>query len=714
MRCVLAALLCIATAAAATEVSETVASAYQAFLEGRYEDAEKGYRYLATLGISIPDPDSNLAILARDRGDNAAALPFWVKTTLLETADGFLWNQRAWSALSADRGAQARRSFEKAIDRSTTTATQAEANLGIGLAFLLDSRPKGATTALRLASQQGPYTLSAAYYLASLTALAMGDKSGAMLYLRQSLESDPLNLEAVRDLARLYDKVGENRSAWRLYHRLLSLDPGNAEASERVKKLAQFITGDPESSLPIRRLGRPLLEADKEVAPQTKETVRVALFTDAEGRPAAATRLYFITNAPFKLVGAAGEVVREEGRAFEQWEIAFREDIGVVELRDGARNIQYTAKQPFRIEPQGPGGSVLIKSARFPSTVGFDPSDRELRGALEAVPTPFGVRLVNDVNLEQYLYGAVSASLPPTAPSHAYKALAIVARTNALWYKAQKPTNLERADLCDSPHCQRYAGVNEEMRAATKAVQETEGLVLTRDGRIDRVTHHENCGGRTEPGELSGEASLKHLPGIEDGPAGGIPPRTPMQLERYLHEHPPFDRYCEASNVLQTRSRWVRFIDAKGLRERAERIRPVGAIHSLRILKRSPTGRVTALRVTGAEGEVTAEGEAAIASLLSPNSLRSTWFTVTPVYRAGRPAHFILWGAGAGHGHGLCRAGAQGQAALGRDFKQILSVYFPHMKVEHLARRGAEKASASSVNPRTGYRKPKNPRRKKP
>lgn len=706
-------LLLLALPARAAEVPETVAASYQAFLEGRYEDSEKGFKYLATLGIASPNPDSNLGVLARDRGDNTAALPNWVKASLLAEADGFLWNQRGWSTLSAGRPRQARQAFEKAIDRSSTTATQAEANLGLALAFLMESRPKGARAPLRQAALQGPYTLSAAYYLAALTAQMMGDKSGALLYFRQSLESDPLNLEALDGLARLYDKVGENRSAWRLYHRLLGLDPAESWSAERIRKLAKFITGDPETSLPIRRLGRPLLEAAKEPPAPKADTVRVLLYADARGRPAAARRLYFMTNAPFKLVAATGETIREEARPFEQWEISLRSDAAVVEVRDGARNIQYTAKQPFRVEPAGPGGTVLIKSARFESSTGFDPGDREVRGVLEAIPAPDGVRLVNELNLEHYLYGAVSAALPPGTPADAYKAMAVVARTNAVWHKAQGLPNIERSDLCDSPACQRYVGVNEEMRAATQAVKDTEGFVLTLDGRVARVASHENCGGQTEAGLESGEKSLAHLPSVNDAPVPAIPPRTPAHLERFVHEYPSASVFCEAGNDPGTRSRWVRVLDAKALRARAERQRPVGSVRKLTVLKRSPTGRVRALEVEGVEGKVTAEGFAAIEALLSPGTLRSNYFTVQPVLDGGKADHFILWGAGHGHGHGMCLAGASGQAALGRNLEDILKVYFPHMKVEHLTKK-PQKPAAKDIRPRSGYRKPKNPKFKKP
>src|SRR6185295_2150262 len=115
----------------------------------------KEYRYLATLGVTPPEPDANLALLTRDKGDHDQALPLWVKASLLEESDGFVWNQRGWAYLSADRPQEAKESFVRAIDRSSTTAMQAEANLGLGFASLANAQPKAGMAPLRAALVQG-------------------------------------------------------------------------------------------------------------------------------------------------------------------------------------------------------------------------------------------------------------------------------------------------------------------------------------------------------------------------------------------------------------------------------------------------------------------------------------------------------------------------------------------------------------------------------
>jgi stage II sporulation protein D len=691
------------------DLKETLASGHKAYLEGRYADSAAAFRYLSTLGVGGADTDANLALLAREQGEKDAALPLWIKATLQE-GDGFFWAQRGWSYLNEGRAKEARDSFLKAVDRSTTTATQAEANLGLGLAALARSAPKEGMDPLRSALVQGPFMMAAASHETALIAASVGDKQAALAYFRQALSVDPLHFESLRALARLQEKIGENRAAWRAYARIASLDPKDAEASAKVKKLAQFIPGDPETSMAVRRLTRPLLDpASVPVVPlaASSPTLRVALFTDGTGAPATITQAYFMVNGPFKLLNAAGETVKEDGRGFDQWEILYRPETDLVELRDASRNIQYTTKTPFKVVPLERQGSVLLKSAKFIQLAGFDRGDRELRGAVEGRPTPDGFKFVNELPLEDYLYGAVSSALPQNSPMRAYEAQAIVSRTLALWYKSQSPPNQERADICDSRKCQRYLGISEEMRDASKGVAATEGLVLTKDGRLARAMQHQHCGGFTEDGASTGDATLADLVSAGDGP-GPAAPSTPLQLERFIHEFPARERYCEAQPLTApSDARWVRLLEAGPVQERADRIKPVGTISRLRPARRTATGRMLALEVIGSRGSIMLEGADAIESLLSPGSLRSTLFTIQELPKGG-PVRWVLWGAGTGHGLGFCRAGAMGQAALGRGYQDILSVYFPKYEIEGLDGLGPKKKEPG-LTPK-GKKLPLNPR----
>lgn len=708
----------------AAEADETVRAAYADYLQGRLEEAAKGYRYLSVLGLTSPAPDLNLAVLSRDMGKHEEALPLWVKSSLLDNAGGFVWNQRAWSYLSMNRTSEAKDSFLKAIEKSSMTATQAEANLGLGMMALLDSRPKAAMAPLRDALVQGPYVLPAAAYQTALTALRMGEKQAALAYLRQSINQDPQNLEVLKTIAELYKKIGENLSAWRVYHMILSLDPADEDVVKNINKTAKYIVADPQTLLPVRRLLRPLLNESGKGAldpPKSRETVRVAIFSGIDDNPATVLRAYFMSNSAFRLVSASGEVIKDDGKGFDQWEIRFRPENNIVEVRDTAHNIQYTSKQPFRIVPSSVHGSVLIKSAEFIEKFGFDTGDRELRGVVEFIPTPYGFKVVNELPIESYLYGVVAAALPQGSPIEAYKAQAVVSRTKTLWHKALGRPSMERSDICDSAHCQKYMGLNEEMLDATRAVGATEGVVLKLNGQPANVFQHENCGGITENARDSSEKYADHLVSVHDGPTPTVIGSSPIDLERWTHEYPPGDRYCEASSLAQAaQARWIRILNAEDLKTRAERVKFIGRIHHIRALKRSATGRIRALEVVGGRDRFVLEGDKAITDFLSPGSLRSMMFTIQPLMKGASASHFILWGAGTGNGLGMCIAGALGQASLGRTWPMILAQYFPNLKFETPASKAKvaatgkiiEAAKKHKLNPRLKLKKEKErPRR---
>lgn len=685
-RAAAALVLVLAPFAAAADVEQTARESYGAFLQGRYDDSASGWRYLAGLAVAGPRPEANEALVLRDKGDAAAALPLWIKASLADGADGFTWNQRAWSQLAVSRTREAKESFEKAVDRSNTPAIQAEANLGLGLNAILDDKPKAALEALRRAAISGPYAISAASQLTAEAATMLGDRQSTLSYLRQALDVDPYDREALRGLARLLDKIGDNKGAWLAARRSLALDPKDADSIKILKRNASFITGDPDEASGVRRIARPVLNPDNDdpPLPASPRKIRVGLFGAPNGKPSTMTRCYLMANSAFKVTASAYGVLRDNGNALDQWEIEARPETGVIEVRDSARNLLFVSKQPFTFEPESPRGSILIKSPRLTDIVGVDIGDREVRGSVQVIPNPWGFELVEEAPLELYLYGVVSLALPDGSPPEAFRAQAVISRTAALWAAGHRPPNLERFDLLDDRSVQATIGVSGEMHAAADAVAATENMVLAEKGLVARVPQHDDSGGRTEDGKASGEPGLESLVSVVDAAKPLAEWTTPLDLERFVHDAPPAGLYSEAaSGQPASAARWMRIFDARDLRARAEdgKVKKVGRLLGVRVAGRTATGRVKALEVIGSEGTATFTGFTEIQSFLSPGSLRSTLFTVQPVYDGKSLSRLIVWGAGTGTGLGFSRVGAAGRAALGAKWKEIVKAYFPNYEI---------------------------------
>ncbi|MBI5629359.1 MAG: SpoIID/LytB domain-containing protein [Elusimicrobia bacterium] len=588
-------------------------------------------------------------------------------------------NETAWENLSQGKAKEAADHFKQALERSSSSGQQAQARLGLALTALKQSKPDLALEELRQALSNGPYILPAAYLQIARIHAKRGETKAALSYLRQSLELDPGNVQALKEMAGLYGLIKEKAAAWRLYQQVLALDPADDEALRAAGRLAKEMP-DVEKYRSVRRLNRPLLAAQApEKSRPTGELIRVGLFSSPKGVPGALRSLRLTSNSPFEIMIGSSAVLAQ-GEAYEGWEARLAPDNEAVELRDSGRNLRASSREPLRLVPLRRPGSFLLQEARLEGEQPADPGDRELRGYIELRPQAGGFYAVNELPFSEYLYGAVGAALPPGSPAEAYKAQAVVCRSLALWLKSRSKAGLSAAsaDLCDSAVCQKYIGVSAEMREASQAVDATQDLVFAFEGHLVPAFYHENCGGTTE----QGGQDLAHLASVRDGSASPKPDALPDNFEAWVREAPPRDIFCQAGRSIPiAQSRWIRFIKVSELERRANMIGEVGSIKALAVTERSPGGRVRRLEIRGSRGSAFLEGEKAIADFLSPGSLSSTLFSPGPVISIPEPS-IVLWGAGSGSGLGLCQAGAMALAQQGRDWRAILAHYFPRLKIE--------------------------------
>lgn len=130
---------------------------------------------------------------------------------------------------------------------------------------------------------------------------------------------------------------------------------------------------------------------------------------------------------------------------------------------------------------------------------------------------------VEEVNLDEYLCHVVSAEMPADYEFEALKAQAIVARTYTI-YKI-KDKKHEEADICDDSTCCQ-AWVSKEVRFSrweegkrqsnwdkiTKAVNDTQGKIVTYQNEPIQAFFHANSGGTTEmPVNVWGGSGFPYL-----------------------------------------------------------------------------------------------------------------------------------------------------------------------------------------------------------
>ena len=118
---------------------------------------------------------------------------------------------------------------------------------------------------------------------------------------------------------------------------------------------------------------------------------------------------------------------------------------------------------------------------------------------------------IEEIPIDEYLYGVVSAEMPANFEKEALKAQAVVARTYTI-YKIENNSNKHgEADICDDYSCcqawiskeDRFARWEENDRETNwdkivNAVESTKGKVVTYDGQVINAFFHSNSGGKTE------------------------------------------------------------------------------------------------------------------------------------------------------------------------------------------------------------------------
>ncbi len=245
-----------------------------------------------------------------------------------------------------------------------------------------------------------------------------------------------------------------------------------------------------------------------------------------------------------------------------------------------------------------------------------------------------GMYLVNELPMEEYVKDVVSSEVASNWEMEALKAQAVIARTYALYQK--RGTANAYYDITSSVLHQVYKGSSIDARIAY-AVMNTEGEVLTYEGKLIEAFYHSTCGGKTEdPAEVFGK-SYPYLKSVESD--CDISPY--WIWERKIS----FDELQKAMNLPE--------------------------IEDLKISTYTATGRVKTVEILYRGGSM-AVNATDLRKLLGWSRLPSTNFSLTR-----ENGQFVFEGKGYGHGVGLCQWGSLKMAQEGKNYKEILAHFYP-------------------------------------
>ena len=273
------------------------------------------------------------------------------------------------------------------------------------------------------------------------------------------------------------------------------------------------------------------------------------------------------------------------------------------------------------------------------------------RGVVELRRTAAGrLTVINELDLEEYLYGVLKNEVDPQWPTEALKAQAVASRTWALYSLSLNRFASEGYDVRPTTEDQVYNGMMAEDPRTTAAVDESRGEIMTYQGRPIFAAYHSDSGGYTESSELVWGGTYPYLKAVADPYSAGAP-----------------------------RHEWIVRMDLATFETRVRRSgRMITNVTGIEVAEVTPSGRAALLRVSGAHGILLLKG-AELRAVLGAD-LRSTLFTVRLV--PDDPPQVEFQGRGSGHGVGLSQWGARGMAEVGRRYQEILSYYYSGIAFE--------------------------------
>jgi len=410
-------------------------------------------------------------------------------------------------------------------------------------------------------------------------------------------------------------------------------------------------------------------------------------------------RLIFMTLIIFVLSGFAGTFVYADNDEFDsdiETEETVLEDVYYIDI-----GLFYGNSAKSSVTIKNNEGTFTVNASDVSDSVTYDSDGiisvdgTQYRGSIILKKDSSGLlTVINHVDLEDYIAAVIAVEMSPSFNIEALKAQAVCARTYAL--KNINKHSSRGFDLCATVDCQAYKGVSAESEKTNKAARETAGIVMKYKGAIIDAVYSATSGGYTEDVKYVWGRDIPYLKAVED-------------------------KY-ESKSVYG--SSWEKELSV----EKATEIMnnkgyDLGTITNIEVAETTEHGTVTKLVVTGTDGEKTFTREGC--RLAFGTVTLSQAFTVTaassetkaePLYVCdgkkvsgnvtvvtgngtkkielknvtllgnerrnyagvvnGPVTGFVFNGRGYGHLVGLSQNGANGMAAEGFTFEEILKHYY--------------------------------------
>lgn len=366
--------------------------------------------------------------------------------------------------------------------------------------------------------------------------------------------------------------------------------------------------------------------------------------------------------------------------------------------------IKGDSKSPAVILPVSAKSPVFFASLDPKTPISIE--GKRYRGMLEMTTYGKLIQVVNELSLDEYLYGVVPCEMPSNWDIEALKAQTVAARTYAV-------ANLGKwqncgFDVSSGSSDQVYGGFNAETVRTNQAVDQTSGQILVYNGKPITAFYHADSGGRTEACKDVFGIDLPYLQPVDDI----VPSQSPYETwqisldelsERYnSYASSSIGDIREIAIAETTLAGRAKKLLLKGAKQEAvlssDDIRNLLQLKSnyldiardqtavpaanLELAVLSGDGskkniRLSGINILSQQGINHTKGDCAVISAEGiAKKLNSSYVTLDTADNT-----YVISGHGSGHGVGMSQWGAKAMAENGYSYIEILYHYYTGVEI---------------------------------
>lgn len=310
-------------------------------------------------------------------------------------------------------------------------------------------------------------------------------------------------------------------------------------------------------------------------------------------------------------------------------------------------------------------------------------------GTMEVLKDSGGLILINELNLETYLYSVVPSEMPASYELEALKAQAVCARSYAYQQILLNGYANYGAHVDDSVSYQVYNNLPTSEKVIL-AVNETAGKVLKFGEEVATTYYFSTSCGYTTSETIwkNGSEENSYISGklLNDSMQ-----RLDLRDENSFREFILNEEY-ETYDSGESWYRWDITVPAEHITETIAGTKDIGKVEDIKVTERGEGGVVHKVLVTGEDGKLEITYEHAIRVALNGKGqtihrtygkdttggtmLPSGFFVIDKVEEDGELTAFRFYGGGFGHGAGMSQNGANHMAEAGKTYEEILGLFY--------------------------------------